>query len=389
MKLLILTSRFPYPLEKGDKLRIYHQIRVLSQSHEIVLCSLSDQPVSSADRDALKPFCSRIFIFPLTRFGIFWNLFLTIFSRHPFQVGYFFRPSVKHELDKILETEKPDRVFCQLIRMYEYTAGWQIPLLLDYMDCFSVGMARRAKHAGWGLKSFLNWEAKKLARAEILAARRFDLRTIISEQDRLLLPEGVQKEVYIIPNGIDTRFFSRQTENISAEYLIVFVGNLGYFPNVNAARFLVRKIMPEVWKVLPNAKVLLAGARPAPGVMALTQNPRVVVSGWVEDIRTAYIQGEIFVAPLFTGSGQQNKILEAMAMGVPCITTPLVNNAIGAAEETEILLADTPESFATQIIRLHRDKNLHQTLRNKGVYFVNNHFSWEKSVQMLEVLLKK
>ncbi|MEZ4772801.1 MAG: glycosyltransferase [Bacteroidia bacterium] len=389
MKLMILTSRFPYPLEKGDKLRIYHQIRVLSQKHEIVLCSLTDQSISNEDFEALKPFCSQVFTFPLTRPGIIWHLIMTIFSGHPFQVGYFFRQSVKKQLDRILAAEKPDAVFCQLIRMYPYTQNWDLPLILDYMDCFSVGMNRRAEHASSWLRPFFKWEAQKLSQAEIYASRQSGVRTIISEQDRQLLPEEAQAGVSIIPNGIDTQYFSRKEKPPKPEYLVVFVGNLGYFPNVTAARFLVRKIMPEIWKQIPDARVLLAGARPTSGVTILEKDPRVSVSGWVEDIRDAYTQGEVFVAPLFTGSGQQNKILEAMAMGIPCVTTPLVNNAIGAETNTEILLADTAESFAAQVIRIYRDKNLHQTLSNKGVSFVKNHFSWETSVQKLETLLKQ
>lgn len=389
MKLMILTSRFPYPLEKGDKLRIYHQIRELSQQHEIVLCALTDQPVSNEDFEALKPFCSQVFTFPLTRAGIFWHLLMTMFSRHPFQVGYFFRSSIKKQLDQILTAEKPDAVFCQLIRMYPYTQDWQVPLVLDYMDCFSVGMKRRAEHTSAWLRPFFKWEAEKLSQAEIYASRQSGVRTIISEQDRQLLPMAAQEGVQIIPNGIDTQHFSRQEKPHTPEYLVVFVGNLGYFPNITAAQFLVKKIMPAIWKQIPDARVLVAGARPAAGVIALQKDPRVSVLGWVEDIRDAYIKGEVFVAPLFTGSGQQNKILEAMALGIPCVTTPLVNNAIGAETDIEIMLADSAESFAAQIIRIYRDKNLHQTLSNKGVSFVKNHFSWEKSVQKLEALLKQ
>ncbi|MEZ4826913.1 MAG: glycosyltransferase [Bacteroidia bacterium] len=389
MKLMILTSRFPYPLEKGDKLRMYHLIKGISRYHEVVLCALTDQQVTGDHLEALKPFCKNIHVFPLRRADIILNLIRSVFQRQPFQTGYFFRKKIKKEINQVFENESPDVVFCQLIRMYRYTEGWKIPMLLDYMDCFSIGMHRRADQSPPWFRPFFRWEARRLARAEAIAAHMFSARTIISEQDRLLLPKTAQADTDILPNGIDTGFFSRNYQETSADCEVVFVGNLGYFPNVAAARFLVQKVMPQVWKQNPGARVLLAGARPSGEVMALGSDPRVSVSGWVDDIRSAYIRGKVFAAPLFSGSGQQNKILEAMAMGLPCITTPLVNNAIGAAQNTEILLADTAEGFAAGILKLIGDKQLHQSVSENGVSFVRDRFSWETSVEKLDELLKQ
>lgn len=392
MKLLILTSRFPYPLEKGDKLRIYHQIRQLHHHHDIILCSLSDEQVSEQDYEAVKPFCKKIYIFPLSARGRISQLLKATISPLPFQVAWFYRQDIYRHIQAVIREETPDHVFCQLIRMGEYLPEEPSVCTLDYMDCFSVGMRRRAQQANPVLRPFLHWEARKVENYEKAVYQRFTHHTIISRQDRELLPLADASPVSIIPNGIDTEFFRPEIPHIpvlpEGKFDVIFVGNMGYFPNVRAAQYLVKEIMPLVWKELPDVRVLLAGARPVPSVRQLARHPNVTVSGWVEDIRSAYLSGSVFVAPLFSGSGQQNKILEAMAMGVPCITTDLVNNAIQANPGEEILIANDKQSFADQFIGLTGDKKLHATLENKGVNFVRNNFSWQNSVEKLMALWK-
>src|SRR5690606_29728161 len=150
---------------------------------------------------------------------------------------------------------------------------------------------------------------------------------------------------------------------------VVFIGNMGYLPNIRAAEFLVRQIMPQVWKEFPEAKVGLVGARPHRRVRRLASE-RIQVTGWVEDVRPYYAAAKLFVAPMLSGLGQQNKILEAMAMGLPCITTPLVDKAIGAAEANAILVADKAESLAAQICLLLRDPAKAEKLGEKARHFV-------------------
>ncbi|MEO0472019.1 MAG: glycosyltransferase, partial [Bacteroidota bacterium] len=128
-------------------------------------------------------------------------------------------------------------------------------------------------------------------------------------------------------------------------------------------------------------------ARPTAAIKALGQHPLVTVSGWMADIRTGYVRGSMFVAPLFTGSGQQNKILEAMAMGRPCITTPLVNNAIQATEDQHLLIAEDAKSFAAKIIWLHTHPDQRALFGHASRIWVDQHYSWEHSVKKLEDLL--
>ncbi len=386
MKLLILTSRFPYPLEKGDKLRAYHQIRMLARHHEVILVSLHDEEeVPTAHLQALEAFCSQIHLFQIDKRDSWTAALKSFISGKPAQVGYFFRQQIRQAIRGIIQKEKPDHLYCQLIRMSEYVRSLDVPSTLDYMDTFSVGMKRRAEKSPFYLRWPMRMESYRLMKYEAAIYPDFTHHTIISEQDRRYLRLPANSPVSIIPNGIDLDFFQPLPDQ-EPHHELVFVGNMGYFPNIEAAVFLAKSVMPLLWKQLPNARLLIAGARPSAEVKALAQDQRITVSGWVEDIREAYQDGQIFVAPLRAGSGQQNKILEAMALGRLCLTTPMVNNAIGAEPGKELLLAEGAQAFASQIRTALSQPRLCQAVAEAGQSFVRSHFSWEESTRKLEQL---
>ena len=178
----------------------------------------------------------------------------------------------------------------------------------------------------------------------------------------------------------------KQHTNLIKRYDVCFVGNLGYYSNVEAVRFLVKKIVPLLKKAKPDIKILIAGARPTTEIQYLG-NENITVLGWLDDIRAAYVNSRILVAPLMHGIGQQNKILEAMAMHVPVVSTSRVNNAIGATPETEILVADTEGVFAEQILRLLQDIDLQNLMSDNGRAFVEKRYSWAGATAALERLI--
>ena len=380
-KLLILTARFPYPLEKGDKLRIYHQIKTLSKQYEIILCSLTDEQVHVHDYQEVKEYCTRIYTFKLSKIKILKNTVRAFFSGLPFQIGYFFNQSFKAEIDSIIQKEKPHHIYCQLIRMAEYVRNSNVPKTIDYMDTFSIGTKRWAENAKWFLKPIIKREAKMLAAYERIVFKDFNHHTIISEQDKNYLDIPEKEQIKIVPNGVDMNFF-RPNSSIEKVYDIAFVGNMGYVPNVEGARYLVQDILPLLIKKYPSIKILIAGARPTALVQSLASE-NVMVTGWVEDIREAYASAKIFVAPLFLGSGLQNKILEAMSMSVPCITTTLVNNAVKAIPEKAIIIADDTVQFANQISRLLDNEALINEVGENGLAYVKANYSWESYVDEL------
>ncbi len=386
MKLLVLLSRVPYPIEKGDKLRAFNQLKCLSEKFEIILCALSDAPIHPQAKEVLSEFCSEIHFIHLPKSRIAWNVLKAFFNGKPLQVGYFYNCKAKREIDAIIRIQKPDHIYCQLIRTTEYARDHHIPKTLDYQDAFSVGFKRQKQTAGkWWLKPILEVESKRLKRYENEIFDCFDGKTIISKPDRDLVPHLNRHKIKIVPNGVNIDYFHPM--DLPEEYDLVFIGNMNYPPNVNAAEFLAKDIFPLVLKKYPTAKLLLAGATPHAKVKAL-ESGNITVSGWVDDIRTCYASSKIFIAPMQIGTGLQNKLLEAMAMQIPCITSPLANDALGAKENEEILLGKTPQDFADQIFKLIENEKFAQTLAQNGNHFVKQNYIWEKATEILETEIR-
>ena len=383
MKIFVMLSRVPYPIEKGDKLRAFHQLRCLSKNNTIILCALNDSPLHPDAIRLLKGFCKEVHIINIGKAGMVWNVIKSFVNQKPFQVGYFYRCRARKRIEEIIMQCKPDHIFCQLIRVTEYVKDYDLPKTLDYQDIFSMGAKRRAEKSGFFMKMFFNSEYKRLLRYEHDIFEQFDNKTMISLPDRELLPHLLRNKVVIIPNGVDHEYFSPSEKPKTHD--IVFTGNLGYAPNIDAARFIAGDIFPLVLEKIPNAKLMLAGANPHSKVIAL-RSANIEVTGWVEDIRDCYASSRIFIAPMRIGTGLQNKLLEAMSMQLPCITSNLANEALGAKENEEILIGSSAEEYANHIVHLLQDENYASHLAKQGQAFVKRVFDWENSTSILESL---
>lgn len=387
MKILVLTSRFPYPLEKGDKLRVYHQIKYLSISHDLVLVSLSDKKVRSAHLEELEKLCSAVYVFKFPRWWGYTKAMLGFLLGGSLQIGYFHHFGLALKIRKIIYREKPDHIFCQLIRMSKYLEETHhVPKTLDYMDAFSVGMLRRANDAPWWQKGVFKLESKRLAAYEAKIYHDFDNATIISEQDRDLLEIPEKEDIAVIRNGVDTEQFKPNSSEKKIDLL--FVGNMQYYPNVKAATYLVEQVFPPLQKLIPGIQLTIAGANPTVAVEKLKGND-VEVLGWVDDVSRVYQSAKLFVAPLFHGSGLQNKILEAMSCGVPVVTTTMTNNAIGAKAGESICLADDVKGFCDGIQNLLEDTQHYNEVKSKARTFVAENYSWATYVQQMQDLIEK
>ncbi len=382
MRIVFVTSRFPYPVEKGDKLRAFHQIRMLSLHHEIHLVAISHRKIAPEHLEAMAPYCKTIKVFQIRNWLMPFQMGIGWLEGLPLQVSYFLDRTIKRKVQYYIIQLEPDHIICQLIRASTYVRALPFPKTLDYMDVFSEGMFQLAKkYAPFGF--FFRWEAKRLAAYERTIYKDFDKHTIISKQDRDRLRLATHDQIMVIPNGVDADFVPF-SDHRQPTHDLVFVGNLGYGPNTAAAQYLVRRLLPELESRGIKPSLLLAGARPGRKIRALQHHEGVTVRGWVADIRDAYADGRIFVAPMFTGLGLQNKILEAMAMGLPCVTTSMVNNAIGAEPNHEILVADTLEGLADHVQRLMNDPGEYHRIATSARAFVMSKYQWEDQVEKLE-----
>jgi len=381
MKILVVLSRVPYPLEKGDKLRAFHLLKHLSSNNDIVLFCLNDKRIHPDAVKELGSFCRRVEVFNLSKFSIAYGILKAFFKGLPLQTGYFFNAKAKRKLIKLAEQESPDHIFCQLIRTAEYIKGIQKPKTLDYQDVFSKGVERRIAISPWYFKPILQMELKRLVKYEAEVFSLFDSKTIISETDRDLIPHPLKHQIVVIPNGVDTDFFSPSV--CEKEYDLLFTGNMSYLPNTLSAELLAGEILPLLHKSVPGINLMIAGANPSAKVAAL-DSEFVKVSGWVDDIRECYNKSRIFVAPMQIGTGLQNKLLEAMAMGMPCITSDLANNALGAKDGKEIMVCRTNEEYVSAIIKLKSEKEVADRIAAAGRAFVAGKYKWDVQAALLE-----
>ncbi|WP_027420944.1 glycosyltransferase [Crocinitomix catalasitica] len=388
MKIFVLLSRFPYPLEKGDKLRAYYQIKELAKDHEIHLFCLSDKKVSPEDRKVIEEIVTSLQVAKLNKIGILWNLFLMIFSAKPFQIGYFYQKWIHQKIKNSIQKINPDHIYCQLIRTSEYVKDiHNTPKTIDYMDALGKGMYRRASISKGLKKWLLLQEGKRLSAYENRIFDYFNHHTIISDQDSAFINHPQHKSITIVENGVAPKFssFDQQVDKV---YELVFTGNMNYAPNIECAEYIALQILPLLSKENLKVKLLLSGANPHHRIKQLNHIENVTVTGWVDDIRLSYAQGKIFIAPLFIGTGLQNKLLEAMLMGLPCITTTMANNALKAIPNESILIANSAEEFSTSIRQLLNDENFYNEIAQNGKQMVSNMYSWEKSVEKLNQLFK-
>lgn len=385
MKILVLLSRVPYPLEKGDKLRAFNQVKRLAKHHEIILCCLNDGKLHKDAIEILTPYCKELIIIPINKLSIFFNVISGLFSSKPFQVSYFYHKNAQLIIDRLIEKHLPKHIYCQLIRVSEYAKKYTIiPKTLDYMDAFSTGMVRRAESAPFYLKLLFKSEALRLKNYESVIFTKYENKTIISEQDKQLISHHHKEKIMVIPNGVDTDFFKPLERK--KDFDLVFTGNMNYPPNIESAYFLSKEILPLLFKKNPGIKLLISGADPAMKVRMLVSG-NITVGGWVEDMRESYARAKIFIAPMRTGTGLQNKLLEAMAMGLPCITSTLVNNALEAVPGEEIMISDSPRSYADCIEKIISDPVFYNKIAENGYRFVLRNFNWDKTVDKLNSII--
>jgi sugar transferase (PEP-CTERM/EpsH1 system associated) len=381
MKIVVLTSRIPYPLEKGDKLRIFHQIKHLSESHEICLICLNEnsQPI---DTSVLREMVSEFHVVQISKWKIPFRLFFALFHNLPFQVEYFLERKNKKKIEAIIQDFNPNHIYCQLIRTAEYVKDlFQFDKTLDYMDAFSAAAMRRAETEKGLRKLFWKVEFSRVKNYERGIFDYFKHHSIISHQDRNLLAIPSNQNIEIVPNGVDTSHFKNL--NLPKKYDLVFAGNMNYPPNIAAAIFLVEEILPILQSQFPNITMLIAGANPSSDVQKLASE-NVTVSGWMNDIREAYCESRVFVAPMFIGAGMQNKILEAMSSELPVITTSLAAEAFPEKNLSKLIEANTAFEFARAIQYYLLNETAQEEDGKKNRIYVEEKYSWKISNQKLE-----
>ena len=376
-KLLFLTSRFPFPLEKGDKLRAYYLIRELSKYYDICLFAVNEVEPKSKWIEALSPFCLHIRTGVISKYRSIFNLLRL--KKTPFQVAYFYDNKISDQIQQFAKECDASILYCHLIRMAEYGRKLKINYkILDYMDAFSMGMERIKNQGIWWMRIPAHFEWKRLQNYEHEVFNLFQHKIIISDQDRDLIPHPQHLEIQVIPNGVDFDYF--KPLETDKKYDLLFNGNMSYPPNIASALYAAEELLPEIKKTHPSLTFLIAGASPTLKIRNLGSNG-ITISGWVEDIRESFYTSKILIAPMLISIGLQNKILQAMAMKIPCVISTMANNALGAIHEKEVFVANTPEEYSRYIHILLTDKQKYNLITSAAYDFVRKKFTWEQSAK--------
>ena len=259
-KLVFITSRFPYPLEKGDKLRVFYQLEGLAENFEIHLIAINQGEPTAEDLSKVAPFCKSMQVFSLNLIQRFLGMICSFFLAAPLQVSYFYNPFTALKIKKLIHKIDPEYLHCHLIRTTLYIPkSYNGSVSVDLMDAFGVGMTKRLRSTKNPLKKLLfAYEEKLVYSYERRITEKYKNLCIISDQDKQNIKTDARNKIRIVRNGVDfSQYFPRNDEK---QFDIVFMGNLSYPPNIEAITFITEKVMPLLRQHKPGIRFLITGA---------------------------------------------------------------------------------------------------------------------------------
>jgi sugar transferase (PEP-CTERM/EpsH1 system associated) len=390
LSILFVTARFPLPLFSGDRARAFHQLHWLARRHRVTLVTFADPTCGPRAHEPLLRAGVRIVTIPLTRSGAAMRLAANAFSALPLQAALYRSARARDTIRALVAAEHFDLAHVQLARTVPLVdASLGLPRVVDLIDALSLNMQRRAAHdRGW-----TRWAARidagRLQQYERDICQEVEAALVVAAADRAAI--GPYPSIAINPNGVDLGAFPYMPAQGARDPLrLVFSGNLGYFPNVDAVRWLANEVLPRVWRHEPDARLTIVGARPNHRIHALARrDARVEVRGDVDRVHPWLAGARVAVAPMRAGSGQLLKVLEAMASGTPVATTRRGLSGIDATPGEHLLVADDPEGFAAHVLTLLRDDRLAARMAASARQVVERLYTWERSVADLERIYER
>ncbi len=387
MRILCLTSRLPFPPDRGDRLRAFHFIEHLSQEHELSLASFI---ASESERDHLPPlrtYCRDVQVLSMSPQRSALSVALNAWRREPLQVLYYRLGSMQRLVDSMIATSSFQAIYVHLFRMAPYVAHHdQLYRIADLTDVISKEIDLSLPYRGLASRALYSLERDRIARYERWIAQSFEETWLISESDRLALArECPDANIRLVPNGVDLEQF-HPTGEPAAPHSLIFVGHLRVLHNIDAATYLAREVLPLVRREIGTCTLSIVGANPAPQIQRLAEDPAITVTGFVHDLNAHLNRSAVFVAPLRFAAGIQNKVLEAMAAGRPVVTTSLINDGLGAEPGRQILVADDAKAIARQIAGLLADPALREQIGSAGRQFVEQRYSWAHALARMRAI---
>jgi len=396
MRILYLTPSFQHPTVRGPH-RHYHFIRELSQRHEITLLALARHSIGADALAEMKSYARDVFTFDVN--GGSASVLGDTLGKLPLLGGRLkARLVFRHGLDemkaafhKLLKARSFDVILFHGKSLFPVIADYNdLPLVVDFCDATSMRIRTELNYASPLRRPWLLWRLQQVRQIETRLIHKTPYLAFVSLRDRTVT-NGATKTSRIVPIGVDAQYWTRTTHDFDRN-CIIFTGVMDYGPNHDAAVYLIEKILPLLRQRNKDIGVLLVGRAPRAELRAMVKKtPGVTVTGAVDDLRPYLERAAVFVAPMRYASGTQNKLLEAMAMEIPVVTSSLAADGlyVEGGGEPPVCKAEDERQFADQIMAIMEHKGLYARMAKQGRVYVENHFNWRRSAEILENLCKE
>lgn len=393
-RLLMLTHRFPYPPDRGDRIRAYHMLKYLAEHFDVTLGCTTHEPIAAENLTYLRELVSGLLVSSIGKWTKYRHMVRSVVSGTSFTEGYFHSPLLTKSI-RALHAQTPFDallVYCSSMYQYRALAGLgNVPTIVDLVDVDSQKWKQLASGTK-GLRSQIyHLETHRVCRLEKLIASTAYSVALTSPQEAELFSStvGGQVAAHSISNGVDTNYFRARNSTLQRERLpvnLVFTGVMDYPPNVQGMCWFCREIWPQIIGSLP-AKLKIVGRRPTAAVRELANIDGVEVVGEVPDVRPYLAAADIAISPLLLARGIQNKVLEAMASGLATVVTPQSAEGIDAESGVHFQIASTAGEFAMAVIALARSRASRLSMGLAARELIERSYGWPQRVAKFRELL--
>jgi sugar transferase (PEP-CTERM/EpsH1 system associated) len=388
MKILYVCHRFPFPPIRGGKIRPFNMIKHLTQQHEVHVCSLARSEAEAHDGEGLREYCAHTECAVVNEPWPMLRMVMRLPTLTPSSIGYFYSRDLHHRIRALHAKQHYDLIFVHCSSVARYVAEIRdATKVLDFGDMDSQKWLEYARYKPFPLNGGYWWEGKKLELEERRLAYQFDFCTATTRAELATLNElapGATTDWF--PNGVDYQFFSPNGEDYDSD-VISFIGRMDYYPNQECMLRFCKEVLPRIHAQRASTKLFIVGADPSPAIRKLGELPGVNVTGSVADVRPFVLNSAVMVAPLAIARGTQNKILEAMAMGVPVVTTTVAADGVDVVKNEHLLVADDAASCAEATLKIMIDRSERRRLAVAGRARVMSHHHWPNSMRRLDAIL--
>lgn len=384
MRILWIKTELLHPIDKGGKIRTYQMLRSLARDHDVTYLCLDDGSASSEDRKNAHEYCTRLVTVPFhptkkRSLAFFIDLLKNMFSNLPYAVSRYHSKLLRQRVTEL--AHEHDLVICDfLFPSYSVPDGLQVPTVLFQHNVEALIWERRASvPQNLIRRAYMREQWRRMRRFEREECRRLDHVVAVSSSDaHIFRSEYEVRSVSDVPTGVDLEFFSPRAPRPEDNPELIFVGSMDWLPNEDAVCWFCEEILGRVRGLEPRVRLTIVGRSPGAAVRKLAEeNSGIVVTGTVPDVRPYLERGAVFVVPLRIGGGTRLKIYEAMAMGIPMVSTTIGAEGLPVRNEEHLLIADTPEEQATAIIRLLENARLASDLAGNALRLVRDQGSWD------------